>query len=161
MRRKLRQLPVGCERKLWNRLKNKQLGYKFNRQVSISKYIVDFFCFQLKLVIEIDGATHCTNKEIENDKIRQAYLENLGLTIRRYTNNDIKNNFSEVVYNIQQICEQLISTSSYPSPCLRLSRRRDYRKRLAKFWGSCVFICVLRMWIKIIEKIHIILGKSY
>jgi very-short-patch-repair endonuclease len=116
LRRKLRQVPISCEKKLWNKLRNKQLGYKFNRQVSIGRYVVDFFCFQLKLIIEIDGATHCTDEEIKKDKIREEYLKSLKLIIKRYTNSEIKDNFSEVVYDIQQTCEQLSSTSSCPSP---------------------------------------------
>jgi very-short-patch-repair endonuclease len=107
IRRKLRQEPIGCERKLWSKLRNNQLGYKFRRQFGIGQYIVDFYCPKLRLVIEIDGATHCTEEEKNNDRVRQEYLENLGLTVKRYWNIDIKNNFSEVIYDIQKVCEQL------------------------------------------------------
>lgn len=89
-RKYLRKLPVGCEIKLWSGIRQKQLGYKFRRQFGIGKYIVDFYCPELKLAIEIDGATHCTDKEIEHDKIRQAYIESLGIKIIRYSNIDIK-----------------------------------------------------------------------
>jgi very-short-patch-repair endonuclease len=127
LRRKLRQTPVSCERKLWGRIRNEQLGHKFKRQVSIGKYIVDFYCARLKLVIEIDGATHCTDEEIKKDKIREEYLRNLKLIIKRYTNSDIKDNFSEVVYDMQQTCEQLSFTSSCPSPVQEKGLQKEIR----------------------------------
>jgi very-short-patch-repair endonuclease len=107
LRQSLRRMPIGCERKLWSKLRNKQLGYKFRRQYGISNYIVDFYCPALRLVIEIDGATHGTEDEVKRDIIRQKFLESLGLAVRRYNNADIKNNFSDVIYDIQQACSNL------------------------------------------------------
>ena len=78
LRQSLRKMPIGCERKLWSRLRNKQLGYKFFRQYGIDKYIIDFYCPTLKLAIEIDDATHSTDEEIKKDVIRQKFIENLG-----------------------------------------------------------------------------------
>jgi very-short-patch-repair endonuclease len=107
LRQALRKMPVSCERKLWSRLRNKQLDYKFFRQFGIGEYIVDFYCPTLKLDIELDGATHCTKEEIKRDEIRDKYLQSLGIITKRYNNTDIKENFSEVIYDIQQTCEQL------------------------------------------------------
>lgn len=105
LRRNLRRIPISCERKLWHKLKNRQLGYKFRRQYGIGKYIVDFYCPKLELIIELDGATHATDEEIKKDEMRQKYLEDLGLIVKRYCNVDIINNFSEVIGNIQEVCE--------------------------------------------------------
>jgi very-short-patch-repair endonuclease len=100
-------MPIGCERKLWGRIKSKQLGFKFHRQYGIGNYIIDFYCPALRLAIEIDGATHSTDEEIKYDTIRQKFLENLGLTVKRYNNTNIKDNFSDVIYDIQQVCSNL------------------------------------------------------
>ncbi|GAG50687.1 unnamed protein product, partial [marine sediment metagenome] len=98
---------IRAERELWQRLRNRRLDYKFKRQFGIGRYIVDFYCPELKLVIEVDGATHTTDKELQYDKIRQKYLESLGLTVKRYLNSDIKNNMHEVLNSIVEACNKL------------------------------------------------------
>ncbi len=101
IRKNLRKQEVESEKNLWWKLRDRQLGnYKFRRQFGIDKYIVDFYCPKLKLVIEIDGATHSTKKEIEYDNLRQGFLENLGLVIKRYTNNEVKNNLQDVLRDV-------------------------------------------------------------
>lgn len=107
VRRKLRQALIGCEIKLWGALRRKNLGYRFHRQYGIGKFVVDFYCPKLKLVIEIDGATHSTETEIASDAKRQKYLEDFRLTVKRYNNVDVINNFSEIIYDIQEMCEEL------------------------------------------------------
>ncbi len=107
LRRYLRKLPIQAENRLWNKIRNKQLGYKFRRQYGIGNYIVDFYCPVLRLVIEIDGATHSTPEEIKKDKIRQNYFMKLGLNIKRYTNNDIRKSLEEVLSNIIETCKEL------------------------------------------------------
>ena len=73
------------EVKLWNELKNGQLmGYDFDRQRPIGNYIVDFFCKDLQLAIEVDGITHLDEKVIEKDKGRQEDLEELGVSFLRF-----------------------------------------------------------------------------
>ena len=104
LRRKLRKQEVGAEKKLWHRLKIDQLGFRFRRQYGIGKYIVDFYCPLLKLAIELDGATHSTNEEIKDDIKRQKYLENLGVTVKRYLNIDVYENLDVVVNDIYKSC---------------------------------------------------------
>ncbi len=106
-RQSLRKQNIGAEKILWSRIKNKQINYKFRRQFGIGNYIVDFYCPQLKLAIEIDGATHSTLREIERDEIREKYLKNLGITVRRYTNIDVRNNLLGVIDDICNICAEL------------------------------------------------------
>ncbi|HPD33284.1 MAG TPA: endonuclease domain-containing protein [Candidatus Kapabacteria bacterium] len=80
---------------LWLKLKNKKLhGYQFNRQKPILNYIVDFYCKQLKLVIEIDGNSHI---DIEKDCLRQKEIEDLGLKVIRFKDIDIKKNMAGVI----------------------------------------------------------------
>ncbi len=83
--RKLRQNMTFSEVKLWNELKNGQLlGYDFDRQRPIGNYIVDFFCKDLQLAIEVDGITHLDEKVIEKDEIRQEELESMGIWFLRF-----------------------------------------------------------------------------
>ena len=105
LRKNLRQQGVLAEIILWSKLKNKNLGYKFRRQFGIGKYIIDFYCPRKRIAIEIDGATHSTNKEIAHDSVRQKYLENLGLKVIRFTNNDIKENMEGVLSAIGDVCQ--------------------------------------------------------
>lgn len=115
-RKVLRQQDIGCEKLMWSRLRNRQIGgLKFRRQYGIGKYIVDFYCPALKLVIEIDGATHCADREIEYDSDRQRYIENLGITVKRYSNTDIKENFASVLEDIFDVCEMI---NKEQKPCL-------------------------------------------
>lgn len=100
IRRVLREQYVSAERKLWYRIRKKQLGYRFNRQYGIAQYIVDFYCAKKKLIIEVDGATHGTEKEIANDLVRERYLKNLGCIIKRYTNIEIFENIDIVIDDI-------------------------------------------------------------
>lgn len=73
------------EVKLWNELKNeKVMGYDFDRQKPIGNYIVDFYCKQLQLAIEIDGITHEEEKIMTKDKLRQEELEVLGVRFLRF-----------------------------------------------------------------------------
>lgn len=83
--RKLRQNMTFSEVKLWNEIKNGLLmGYDFDRQRPIGNYIVDFFCKDLQLAIEVDGITHLDEKVIEKDEIRQEELESMGICFLRF-----------------------------------------------------------------------------
>ena len=78
----------------------KSLPVRFNRQKVIGKYIVDFYCAQSKIVIEIDGSQHYEDKGRKEDKQRDSYLQSLGLTVLRYTNLDINLRFKDVCQDI-------------------------------------------------------------
>jgi very-short-patch-repair endonuclease len=83
--KKLRQNMTFSEVKLWNELKNGQMmGYDFDRQRPIGNYIVDFYCKDLQLVLEVDGITHEDEKVIQKDEIRQNELEELGVSFLRF-----------------------------------------------------------------------------
>lgn len=88
---------------LWSKLKNNQINNrKFRRQHGIGNYIVDFFCPEIKLVIEVDGADHFFDEKSEKyDFERQKYLEKQGLKVIRFTNAEIRDNLNgvlEVIY---------------------------------------------------------------
>ena len=97
--RHLRQNSTLAEILLWMNIKNKTLGYEFHRQVPIEDYIVDFYCHELSLAIEIDGSTHDYN--FINDELRQKRLESKGITVIRFTDEDVKKFMNDVLRSIQ------------------------------------------------------------
>lgn len=96
-RKHLRLHVTNAERELWRYLRNNQLGVTFRRQYSMGSYIIDFFCYELGLIIEIDGAIHGEVGNIEKDKKRDAWLRSEGYNIVRYTNEQVLEN-TEGVY---------------------------------------------------------------
>ena len=85
---------------LWRHLKGKQMhGFDFDRQKPIDNYIVDFFCNELMLAIEIDGDSH--DSKVEYDKNRQTKLESLGLHFLRFSDLDVKSNMEGVISTIE------------------------------------------------------------
>jgi len=83
----------------------KKLPVTVNRQKNIGNYIVDFFIANKRIVIEIDGLQHEMIKNKSADEKRDAYLRDLGITVLRYTNMDIRNQFKEVCEDILQHLE--------------------------------------------------------
>lgn len=100
--RNLRQNMTVAEKKLWVYLKNKNfLGFKFRRQHPIHIYIVDFYCHELKLIIEIDGEYHNTETQLQKDSERSDILEFQGLNIIRFSNSEIHNSIDNVLKKIE------------------------------------------------------------
>lgn len=88
-----------AERLLWQRLRNRQLGgYKFRRQYPIKNYILDFYCVEKQLVIELDGSQHISRKYY--DSKRTVELEVLGIHVIRFWNNDVLQNIDGVLEQI-------------------------------------------------------------
>ena len=89
-RRDLRNNLTSAEAGLWKLLKSKQIdGYRFRRQFSIGNYIIDFYCPQKKVAIELDGAHHYTTAGYENDMKRDQDLKGLGVTVLRFENREV------------------------------------------------------------------------
>ena len=87
-------------------LKGKQLlGYDFHRQKPLGNFIADFYCYQLKLVIEIDGISHDDAEVIENDKRKDYYFKSIGLNILRFTDDEVNGNGSLVEKKIIKYIE--------------------------------------------------------
>jgi len=88
--RQLRKNMTDAERTLWRHLRLRQFaGYKFRRQQPIGKYIVDFVCFERKLIIELDGSQH--SGEVAYDSERSAWLEEQGFRVLRFWDNQVFN----------------------------------------------------------------------
>lgn len=96
------------ERRLWYDFLR---GYnvRFLRQKILGKYVVDFYCAEAKLVIELDGSMHYIKTGIEKDEVRSAFLERYGLKIIRISNKDINENFRGACGYIDRIVQQSLS----------------------------------------------------
>lgn len=99
--RQLRNNSTLSEVLLWLELKGKKMrGHDFHRQKPIDNYIVDFFCHELMLVIEIDGISHTWEEVAINDEVRQRKIESLGIQFLRFDDKEIKQNMSFVLNTI-------------------------------------------------------------
>jgi len=108
-RRVLRRNPPSPEIIVWNTVRNRQIdGCKFKRQYSVGRFVIDFFCPELKLAVEIDGDTHYKESEQEKDRHRQQYLEKLGIKFLRFTNQDINENLNGVVERIREYIQTAV-----------------------------------------------------
>ena len=85
---------------------------RFLRQKVLGKYIVDFYCAEAKLVVELDGSGHCTESGKQYDEERTAFLEEYGLTVIRIPNSEINNNFRGVCDYIHHTVEQSLRRAS-------------------------------------------------
>ena len=98
----LRQNMTFSEALLWNELKQKQmLGYDFDRQRPIHNYIVDFYCKDLMLAIEIDGISHDVEEAIVHDEKRQLRLEKMGVRFLRFDDRDVRKDMPNVLRAIE------------------------------------------------------------
>ena len=106
--RELRRNKTKAEMIAWGVLKNRRVkGYKFRRQVPIENYIVDFYCHEAKLIIELDGGVHSETEVFEKDQKREQRLRELGYTVVRFSNH--------VLYNDSDFFEEHIR-ALLPSP---------------------------------------------
>jgi len=102
-RRALRKSMPAAEIILWSKLKGKQFaGYKFRRQYSVGPYILDFYCPERKLAIEIDGDSHFIGDAEQRDAQRQRVIERFGIRFLRVTNNDVRTNLYGVLLAIEE-----------------------------------------------------------
>lgn len=113
LRRQLRQNSTPEEAKVWQLVRNRKvLNLKFFRQYSVNKYILDFYCPEIKLCLEIDGGHHNLNN---NDKIRTEYLNLAGIKVIRFWNNEVNSNLEGVYQKILETSQTLILNSPRPS----------------------------------------------
>lgn len=100
--RNLRNNSTLSEVLLWNQLKGKKMmGYDFHRQKPILNYVMDFFCHELELAIEIDGNSHDQEYKIQLDIVRQKEIEELGISFLRFNDGDVKFNINNVLRSIE------------------------------------------------------------
>ncbi len=100
------------EQIFWYRVRGRRLGgYKIRRQQSIGHYVVDFYCAEKKVVIELDGPSHGEQDQLNTDEMRQKFLEEKGFVVIRYRND-------QIFHNLEIVLEDLLSklNSINPSP---------------------------------------------
>lgn len=99
----LRKTETRQERALWLYLKLKPHGFKFRRQHPFDIYILDFYCHQLRLCIEVDGLHHMTDEStVASDHFREEVLEEYGVRVIRFTN-------AEIDYSIEKVLKKIVS----------------------------------------------------
>jgi very-short-patch-repair endonuclease len=109
-RRELRKNQTLAEKAIWNQLRNRQfLGLKFRRQYSIGEYIVDFYCSEYKIALEVDGSIHKLKGQKEYDKYRQYKMESYGIRFIRITNKEYFSNPNKAFNKIEVAVKGLIN----------------------------------------------------
>ena len=113
--RNLRVAQTEVEKRLWYRIRNREVGgRKFRRQATIGRYIVDFACFERQLIIELDGGQHASPSPSEDERTR--WLESQGFSILRFWNNDVIENMDGVLQRIAEELDRLASVGGTPHP---------------------------------------------
>ncbi len=108
----MRYTATDAEHLMWQLLRAKRfMNLKFRRQHVIKPYILDFYCHEISLVIELDGSQHGMDNAIEYDAERTKFLEALNLTVVRYWNHDVLGRTDVVLEHLWQVCNELKNTS--------------------------------------------------
>jgi len=110
--RALRNSLTDAERHLWQRLRRKQInGFRFRRQVPLGRYIVDFVCFEARVIVEVDGGQHA--EAAMHDRERDRWLSSQGFRVLRFWNNDVLRETDAVIEMIERALTQ---PPPHPSP---------------------------------------------
>ena len=108
--KKLRKLETETEKQLWSRLnKNQIIGLQFRRQHPINRFIADFYCPKIKMIIEVDGSIHELPEYQSHDIGRSEVLNDFGITVIRFTNEQIIEKTDSTVEEIKTICKKLLN----------------------------------------------------
>ena len=111
IRRKLRKDQTFAEKIVWLNVRRRELlGLKFKRQFSVDNYIIDFYCPEHKIALEIDGEIHDKPENIIKDKIRQRYLESFGIKFIRVTNSELLGNPNKAFERIEREIKEIINS---------------------------------------------------
>ena len=111
--KELRKYETEAEKILWAKLsKNQLMGLHFRRQNPISRFIADFYCPKINLVIEVDGSIHDLPENEAYDLGRSEILNDFGITLIRFPNEQIINNIENTINKIEESVRELLSTTS-------------------------------------------------
>ena len=106
--RRLRRQQTDAERLLWSRLRDRRLnGWKFRRQFPVDRYVVDFFCADAHLILELDGGQHAVRTDV--DSARTKILETMGFFVLRFWNTD-------VIRNMDGVLEEILTALAHSPP---------------------------------------------
>ena len=109
----LRRSTTDAERRLWQELRGRQLGFKFRRQAPIANFVADFACPAARLVIELDGGGHGTDEAEARDSSRSRAIERAGYRVIRFWNHEVSEDTDNVV---ERIWKELYGGPPPPSP---------------------------------------------
>ena len=124
--RGMRSVPTDAEAVLWRQLRaHRFAGHKFKRQQPIGKYILDFVCFEAKLVIEVDGGQHMASA---SDKLRDEWVKSQGFTVLRFWNNEVFQNLEGVLMRILEALPPSPPPLSHPGRGACRDLRRPSQK---------------------------------
>jgi very-short-patch-repair endonuclease len=113
--KRLRREMTDAERVLWREVRAHSFaGFKFKRQEPLESFVVDFICYEAKLIIEIDGGQHADKKEADEGRTR--WLESRGYRVLRFWNNDVLKNIEGVMQEIEKYLPRNSSPSPLPLP---------------------------------------------
>ena len=102
-RQQLRRESTPTEKMLWNRIRNKQInGLKFRQQHGFGNYIMDFYCPTIRLCIEVDGDVHNTDEAKEYGEERTSFLNQYGIKVMRFKNDEIEDDIEKVINKIKE-----------------------------------------------------------
>lgn len=133
--RRMRRKPTPAEAVMWSHLRARRLGgHKFRRQHPIDPYIVDFYCAQAGLVVEIDGDIHA--RQAEYDRARTAWLEKKGLRVIRFTNTQVEQNLNGVLEDILAQVESLLELGPRGGKLPRHNRKPSVQGSPSPPWGE-------------------------
>ncbi len=118
--RRMRHRPTLAEDRLWQALRDDKTGYKFRRQHSVGPYIMDFYCTEARLAIELDGAIHL--KQVVQDQERQRFIESNRIKVIRLSNDDVFNNLYPTVKQIKMATQSNLTLLSVSVPTQRGER---------------------------------------
>jgi very-short-patch-repair endonuclease len=108
--RELRKNETDAEKILWKKLnKNQLLGLQFRRQHPLNRFVADFYCAKIKLVIELDGSIHDIDENHEHDIGRSEILIDFGITVIRFTNDEIMKDIDNVISQIKNTANNLLN----------------------------------------------------
>lgn len=110
----LRRNATPEESKLWYQYL-RSYPVQFKLQKPIGRYVLDFYCTQAKLAIELDGAQHFMPEGMERDENRTAYLNSLGIAVLRFTNREVNSQFEDVCHSIDAAVHSRMMEAPHPS----------------------------------------------
>jgi very-short-patch-repair endonuclease len=100
--RELRRQETEAEKLAWHLLRDRRAGLKFRRQFPVGKYVVDFYCFELRLAVELDGSVHAQPHQFKKDRAKDAYLKGLGIRVLRLPNGLVAEDPEQFVKKVRE-----------------------------------------------------------
>ncbi len=103
----LRKQQTKTESLLWDELRSNKLGVKFRRQHPIQKFVLDFYCPEIKLAIELDGSVHADKFQKDYDNIRTEFLKSENITVLRFWNSEVEKDMESVLESVKNKVKEL------------------------------------------------------